>query len=73
MILSFLPVILTVETSKTGFGKSVLFFIALYFVVKWAVKNGIREAYEEANEDKYPEEFLNFSEEKPSKEKSEEK
>lgn len=28
-------------------GTAIIILIALYFVVKWAVKNGIREAYEE--------------------------
>ena len=26
-------------------GTAVLFLISLYFVIKWAVKNGIKEAY----------------------------
>ena len=28
-------------------GTAIIVLIALYFVVKWAVKNGITEAYEE--------------------------
>lgn len=28
-------------------GTAIIVLIALYFVVKWAVKNGIAEAYEE--------------------------
>lgn len=28
-------------------GTAIIVLIALYFVVKWAVKNGIKEAYEE--------------------------
>ena len=28
-------------------GMAIIVLIALYFVVKWAVKNGITEAYEE--------------------------
>jgi hypothetical protein len=28
-------------------GTAIIFLIAVYFVVKWAVKNGIVEAYEE--------------------------
>ena len=28
-------------------GAAIIVLIALYFVVKWAVKNGITEAYEE--------------------------
>ena len=27
------------------FGNLVIILIALYFIVKWAVKNGIKEAY----------------------------
>ena len=26
-------------------GTAIVIFIALYFVIKWAVKNGIKEAY----------------------------
>ena len=37
-------------------GTAILILIALYFVIKWAVKNGIKEAYraitgEKTNED----------------------
>ena len=28
-------------------GNLVIILIALYFIVKWAVKNGIKEAYED--------------------------
>lgn len=28
-------------------GTAIIILIALYFVVKWAVKNGIKEAYED--------------------------
>lgn len=28
-------------------GTAIIVVIALYFVIKWAVKNGIKEAYEE--------------------------
>ncbi len=28
-------------------GTAIIILIALYFIVKWAVKNGIEEAYEE--------------------------
>jgi len=28
-------------------GTAIVILIALYFIVKWAVKNGIEEAYEE--------------------------
>lgn len=28
-------------------GTAIIVLIALYFIVKWAVRNGIREAYQE--------------------------
>lgn len=28
-------------------GTAIIILIALYFIIKWAVKNGIKEAYEE--------------------------
>lgn len=28
-------------------GTAIIILIALYFIVKWAVKNGVKEAYEE--------------------------
>lgn len=28
-------------------GTAIIVLIALYFIVKWAVKNGVKEAYEE--------------------------
>lgn len=28
-------------------GTAVIVLIALYFIIKWAVKNGVKEAYEE--------------------------
>lgn len=34
-----------------SFGTTVIELIALYFVVKWAVKNGIREYYAEKEEE----------------------
>lgn len=39
-----------------GGGTAILILIALYYVIKWAVKNGIKEAYraitgEKTNED----------------------
>ena len=30
-------------------GTGIIILIMLYFVIKWAVKNGIEEAYEEMN------------------------
>ena len=32
------------EALGIGFGSVLLFLVALYFVVKWAVKNGINES-----------------------------
>lgn len=32
-------------------GTALVVLIALYFVIKWAVKNGIKEAHKEMNED----------------------
>ncbi len=31
-------------------GTAIIILIALYFIVKWAVKNGIKEAYSEITE-----------------------
>lgn len=31
-------------------GTALVILIALYFIIKWAVKNGIKEAYEEIKE-----------------------
>lgn len=28
-------------------GSAIIVLIALYFIIKWAVKNGVKEAYEE--------------------------
>ena len=41
-------------------GTAIIILIALYFVIKWAVKNGIKEAYRaiKANEDIQNEEEL---------------
>ena len=33
------------EELGIGFGTALIILLALYFVVKWAVKNGIKEAY----------------------------
>ncbi|MDO4459730.1 MAG: DUF6019 family protein [Clostridia bacterium] len=37
-------------TGQIGAGTVLIVLIALYFVVKWAVKNGIKEAYREIKE-----------------------
>lgn len=33
------------EELGMSFGTAIIVLIALYFVIKWAVKNGIKEAY----------------------------
>lgn len=33
-------------------GTAIIVLIALYFIIKWAVKNGIKEAYEDINSQK---------------------
>ena len=35
------------EELGISFGTAILVLIALYFVIKWAVKNGIEAAYED--------------------------
>ena len=35
------------EELGISFGTAFIVLIALYFVIKWAVKNGIEEAYED--------------------------
>ncbi|MCY6958409.1 DUF6019 family protein [Clostridium brassicae] len=36
-------------------GTAIIILIALYFVIKWSVKNGIKEAYRDITEKKSPE------------------
>ena len=31
-------------------GTAIIVLIALYFIIKWAVKNGVKEAYRDINE-----------------------
>ena len=38
------------EELGISFGTALVVLIALYFVVKWAVKNGIKEAYRDLAE-----------------------
>ena len=45
------------EELGISFGTAIFVLIALYFVIKWAVKNGIEEAYEDITE-KDPEEDI---------------
>ena len=33
------------EELGISFGTALIILIALYFIIKWAVKNGIKEAY----------------------------
>ncbi len=52
-------------------GTAIIVLVALYFVVKWAVKNGITEAYEEITGKKVKDdldEILEKEAEKDSKE-----
>ena len=35
------------EELGISFGTAIIVLIALYFIVKWAVKNGIKEAYKD--------------------------
>ena len=43
-------------------GTAVLILIALYFVIKWAVKNGIKEAYRAITGEKTDEDIQNEKE-----------
>ena len=36
-------------------GTAIIILIALYFIVKWAVKNGVKEAYKDITGKKTPE------------------
>lgn len=38
-------------------GTAIIILIALYFVIKWAVRNGIKEAYEKITGKKVKDEF----------------
>ena len=38
-------------------GTAIIVLIALYFVIKWAVKNGIKEAYNEIEKNKMQDEL----------------
>lgn len=47
-------------------GTAIIILIALYFVIKWSVKNGIKEAYRDITGNKLPEDELwGSSQEKP--------
>ena len=43
-------------------GTAIIILIALYFVIKWAVKNGIKEAYSAINGKKTDEDVRNEKE-----------
>ena len=43
-------------------GTAILILIALYYVIKWAVKNGIKEAYRAITGEKTNEELQNEKE-----------
>ena len=43
-------------------GTAIIILIALYFVIKWAVKNGIKEAYSAINGKKTEEDVRNEKE-----------
>ena len=37
------------EELGISFGTALIVLLALYFIIKWAVKNGIKEAYRESH------------------------
>jgi len=39
------------EELGISFGTALIILIALYFIIKWAVKNGIKEAYKDIEND----------------------
>ena len=56
------------EELGISFGTALIILLALYFIVKWAVKNGIKEAYRDIKgkvtaEDIETEEIFNEKEE----------
>ena len=56
------------EELGISFGTALIILLALYFIVKWAVKNGIKEAYSDIKgkvtaEDIEAEEIFNEEEE----------
>lgn len=56
------------EELGISFGTALIILLALYFIVKWAVKNGIKEAYRDIKgevtaEDIEAEEIFNEEEE----------
>ena len=38
------------EELGISFGTALIILLALYFIIKWAVKNGIKEAYRDITE-----------------------
>lgn len=51
------------EELGISFGTAILVLIALYFVIKWAVKNGIEEAYEDITKKDLEEDIKELTEE----------
>lgn len=47
-------------------GTAIIILIALYFIVKWAVKNGIKDAYEDITGKEIREDFDEVMEEESS-------
>ena len=43
-------------------GTGILVLIAIYFVIKWAVKNGIKESYSDITEKKTADEIEEYNE-----------
>lgn len=55
-------------------GTAIIVLIALYFIVKWAVKNGIKEAYRDINKNRKTDATLNgFAEKIFEEEKAKDK
>ena len=51
------------EELGISFGTAILVLIALYFVIKWAVKIGIEEAYEDITKKDLEEDIKELTEE----------
>lgn len=45
MPLNIIMLMLSEEIDGIGLGRTLIFLIVMYFVIKWAVRNGITEAY----------------------------
>ncbi len=53
-----------------SFGTFLIILILLYFVIKWAVKNGIKDAYEEITGDSIDDDEEEFDEKDTEETKS---